>query len=30
MIGSEEVHDNGWKVLYYGTLLGRFDENTRP
>ena len=29
MIGLEEVHDGGWNVIYYETLLGRVDERTR-
>src|SRR5665647_3720391 len=29
MIGLEEVHESVWNVLYYDTLLGRFDERTR-
>ena len=29
MIGLEGVHDGLWNVLYYDTLLGRFDERTR-
>ena len=29
MIGLEEVRDGLWNVLYYDTLLGRFDERTR-
>ena len=29
MIGLEEVHERVWNVLYYDTLLGRFDERTR-
>ena len=29
MIGLEEVQDGVWNVLYYETLLGRFDERTR-
>ncbi len=29
MIGLEEVQDGVWNVLYYDTLLGRFDERTR-
>ncbi len=29
MIGLEEVHDGVWNVLYYETLLGRFDEQSR-
>ena len=29
MIGLEAVRDGLWNVLYYDTLLGRFDERTR-
>ena len=29
MIGLEEVQDGLCNMLYYGTLLGRFDEHTR-
>ena len=29
MIGLEKVHESVWNVLYYDTLLGRFDERTR-
>ena len=29
MIGLEEVQDGVWNVIYYETLLGRFDERTR-
>jgi putative transposase len=29
MIGLEEVLDGVWNVIYYTTLLGRFDERTR-
>lgn len=29
MIGLEEVQDGIWNVIYYETLLGRFDERTR-
>ena len=29
MIGLEEVQDGVWIVIYYETLLGRFDERTR-
>ena len=29
MIGLEETDDGIWNVLYYQTLLGRFDERTR-
>ncbi|GAB1343095.1 hypothetical protein MASR1M101_22220 [Gemmatimonas sp.] len=29
MIGLEEFEDGIWNVLYYQTLLGRFDERTR-
>ena len=29
MIGLEEVQEGVWNVLYYETLLGRFDERTR-
>ena len=29
MIGLEEIDDGIWNVLYYQTLLGRFDERTR-
>ena len=25
-IGLEQVHDGIWNILYYDTLLGRFDE----
>jgi putative transposase len=28
-VGLEEVHDGVWNILYYDTLLGRFDERTR-
>ncbi|WP_310569928.1 integrase core domain-containing protein [Gemmatimonas sp.] len=28
-IGLEEVQDGVWNVIYYETLLGRFDERTR-
>lgn len=28
-IGLEEVDDNLWNILYYNTLLGRFDERTK-
>jgi hypothetical protein len=27
-IGLEEVQDQVWNILYYDTLLGRFDERT--
>jgi transposase InsO family protein len=27
-IGLEEVHDGIWNILYYTTLLGRYDERT--
>ena len=27
-IGLEEVADGLWNILYYDTLLGRFDERT--
>jgi len=27
-IGLEEVHDGVWNLIYYNTLLGRFDERT--
>ncbi len=27
-IGLEEVHDGIWNIIYYETLLGRFDEHT--
>ncbi|MFB3111903.1 MAG: integrase core domain-containing protein [Gemmatimonadales bacterium] len=27
-IGLEEVHDGVWNLIYYETLLGRFDERT--
>ena len=27
-IGLEEVHDGLWNILYYSTLLGRYDERT--
>ena len=29
LIGLEEIDDSVWNVLYYETLLGRFDERTR-
>lgn len=29
MIGLEEVREGLWNVLYYDTLLGRFDEQSR-
>ena len=29
-VGLEEVSDGFWNILYYDTLLGRFDERTRP
>ena len=29
MIGLEEVRDGLWNRLYYDTLLGRFDEQSR-
>ncbi len=29
MVGLEEVQDGLWNVIYYETLLGRFDERTR-
>ena len=29
MIGLEDVRDGLWNVLYYDTLLGRFDEHSR-
>jgi putative transposase len=29
MIGLEELQDGVWNVIYYETLLGRFDERTR-
>ena len=29
VIGLEEVRDGLWNVLYYDTLLGRFDEQSR-
>ena len=29
MIGLEEAQDGIWNVIYYETLLGRFDERTR-
>ena len=29
MIGLEEVQDGLWNVIYYETLLGRFDERSR-
>ncbi len=29
MIGLGEVQDGIWNVIYYETLLGRFDERTR-
>ena len=29
MIGLKEIDDGIWNVLYYQTLLGRFDERTR-
>ena len=28
-IGLEEVHDGVWNIVYYDTLLGRFDERTK-
>jgi putative transposase len=28
-IGLEEVQDQVWNILYYDTLLGRFDERTK-
>ncbi len=28
-IGLEAVRDGLWNVLYYDTLLGRFDEQSR-
>ena len=28
-IGLEEVHDSIWNILYYDTLLGRYDERTK-
>ena len=28
-VGLEEVHDGVWNILYYDTLLGRFDERTK-
>jgi hypothetical protein len=28
-IGLEELHDGVWNILYYDTLLGRFDERTK-
>ena len=28
-IGLEEVQDRVWNILYYDTLLGRFDERTK-
>jgi transposase InsO family protein len=28
-IGLEEVHDGIWNILYYDTLLGRFDERNK-
>jgi hypothetical protein len=28
-IGLEEVADRVWNILYYDTLLGRYDEQTR-
>jgi hypothetical protein len=28
-IGLEEVQGGVWNVIYYETLLGRFDERTR-
>ena len=27
-IGLEEVQDGLWNIIYYETLLGRFDERT--
>ena len=27
-IGLEEVQDGLWNIVYYDTLLGRFDEHT--
>lgn len=29
LIGLEEGQDGIWNVIYYETLLGRFDERTR-
>jgi hypothetical protein len=28
-VGLEEVADGLWNILYYGTLLGRFDDRTK-
>jgi len=28
-VGLEEVQDGVWNILYYDTLLGRFDERTK-
>jgi hypothetical protein len=28
-IGLDEVQDGVWNILYYETLLGRFDERTK-
>jgi hypothetical protein len=28
-IGLEEVQDGVWNILYYETLLGRFDERPK-
>ncbi len=27
-IGLEEIHDGLWNIVYYDTLLGRFNEHT--
>jgi hypothetical protein len=29
-IGLEQIADGLWNILYYDTLLGRFDEETTP
>lgn len=29
-IGLEQVGDGIWNILYYNTLLGRFDEPNKP
>ena len=28
-IGLEQIQDGVWNILYYDTLLGRFDEQTK-
>jgi hypothetical protein len=28
-VGLEEVSDGLWNILYYDTLLGRFDDRTK-